>query len=227
MIAPEGQEARIRIWDAPVRIFHWLIVGLFGFSWWSAENDQLDWHMLSGYVILALVLFRIYWGFVGGTTARFANFLKGPRAVAAYARRLADRPGKRSSGHNPMGGWSVALMLVLLLAQTGLGLFAIDVDGINAGPLDHLVSFDRGRQFARWHGIAFDLLLIATALHIAAIAFYALYKRENLVAAMISGKKRMPRAEAPTGLRFPSLWWAAPGLLVAGLLAVLIARGRL
>jgi cytochrome b len=211
----------------PVRAFHWLVVVLFAFSWWSAENDQLDWHMLSGYSLLGLVLFRIYWGLVGSSSARFASFIKGPRAVLAYGRGILERPGLKVAGHNPIGGWSVALMLLLLLGQIGLGLFAIDVDGINAGPLDRLVSFETGRQIAHWHGLVFDLLLIATVLHVAAIAFYGVYKRENLIGAMLSGFKRFPRRDAPAELRFPSLWWAAPGLLVAALVAALVARGHL
>jgi cytochrome b len=221
-----GEKVRVRIWDLPIRLFHWLIVVLFAFSWWTAENDALDWHFLSGYAILGLVIFRIYWGFVGSTTARFSTFLKGPKAFLIYAVTLFSR-GKDSVGHNPMGGWSVLVMLLLLLTQTVLGLFAIDVDGVNSGPLDHLVSFDTGRQFAHIHGIVFNLLLGLTGLHLVVILFYVAYKRDNLIGAMVSGRKTLVEGEQASGLRFSPLWWALPGVAVAALIVALVVRGHL
>ena len=182
--------------------------------------------MLSGYAILTLVLFRLYWGLVGSGSARFARFVKGPRAVFAYGRRLFDRSGSSSPGHNPMGGWSVVILVFLLLLQTVLGLFAIDVEGLTAGPLDNLVSFDTGRWFAHQHGKVFNLLLIFSGLHVAAILFYWLYKRENLVSAMITGSKRLSPADAPLAPEFTRLWRAVPGFLAAGLLVAWIVLGR-
>ncbi len=215
----------VRVWDLPTRLFHWLLVALFAFSWWTAETERLDWHMLSGDAILALVLFRIYWGFAGGATARFVNFLKGPRAFLAYLARLFERQGTPTAGHNPMGGWSVAAFILLLLLQTGLGLFAIDVDGLNSGPLNILISFEAGRRVARLHDQVFNLLLILIGLHLAAVLFYALYKRENLTAAMITGLRRLPRAGRPD-IRFVSIWWAIPGLIGAGLIVAWVALGH-
>lgn len=212
----------MRIWDIPVRIFHWLLAALFAFSWWSAENDRLDWHMLSGYAILALVVFRIYWGFAGSPSARFAVFVRGPRAVLTYLRRLPTNEPPKSAGHNPMGGWSVLGMLSLLLVQVALGLFAIDVDGLNAGPLDYLISFDAGRVLAGWHGLVFDVLLVIVMLHVAAIAFYAAFKRENLVRAMVSGIKLLPPAAIPAGFQLRPVWWALPGLALAALIVAAI-----
>ncbi len=228
-----GEGARVRIWDLPTRLFHWLIVILFAFSWWTAENDQLDWHMLSGYAILGLILFRIYWGFVGSTTARFGTFLKGPKTFLIYAVTLFSGSGKGSvghdpmRGHNPMGGWSVLVMLILLLTQTVLGLFAIDVDGVNSGPLDHYVSFEAGRQIAGLHALVFDLLLVLIGLHLAAILFYVVYRRDNLLGAMIGGRKRLVGDERATGLHFAPLWWALPGIIAAGLAVALVVRGHL
>ncbi len=216
----------VRVWDIPTRLFHWLIVTLFAFSWWTAENDHLDWHMLSGYAILGLVVFRVYWGFVGSATARFTSFVRGPRAFLAYAGRVLERPGQASLGHNPMGGWSVVALMMLLLTQVGLGLFAIDVEGLNAGPLDTLVSFDTGRWFAHQHGKVFNLLLILSGLHVAAILFYWAYKRENLIGAMFTGFKRMPRDDVHPNLYFARLWWVVPGLLAAGLLVAWVALGH-
>ena len=217
---------RVRVWDLPTRLFHWLIVVLLGFSWWTAETDRLDWHMLSGYGILTLLLFRIYWGFAGSATARFTGFLQGPGAVLNYARHLFDRRGAPALGHNPMGGWSVVALIFLLLLQVALGLFATDLDGINAGPLDTLVSFKTGRWFSHQHGRVFNILLTVSALHVAAILFYWIYKRENLIGAMFSGIKWLPARAARTDLHFARLWWAIPGLLGAGLLVAGIILGR-
>jgi cytochrome b len=219
-------DLRVRVWDLPVRLFHWLIAVLFGFSWWTAENDRLDWHMLSGYAILALLMFRIFWGFAGSATARFSSFLKGPRTVLGYARNLFRQSESVALGHNPMGGWSVIALIILLLLQSVLGLFAIDLDGINAGPLDVLVSFETGRGFAHLHGRVFNLLLFLTALHLAAVLFYRLFKRENLVGPMITGWRRLPSWVSRTELYFAPFWLAAVGLLVAGLLVACMVMAR-
>jgi cytochrome b len=224
-VIPPGKEAhevKVRVWDLPVRIFHWLLVALLAFSWWSAENDRLDWHFLSGYAILALVIFRVYWGFAGSWSARFAAFAKGPRAVIGYLGLLPTQAAAKWPGHNPMGGWSVLAMLALLLVQVGLGLFAIDVDGLNAGPLDYLVAFDTGRLLAGWHARVFNVLLTVIGLHIAAIAFYAIFKRENLARAMVTGTKQLPPAIVPAGTRLRPVWWALPGLVLGALIVAAI-----
>lgn len=207
MPGPEG--SRIKVWDGGVRLFHWALVALVAGSWWSGEERDFEWHRPAGYAILALLLFRIVWGFVGSTTARFSDFLRGPGAIAAHIRgRL---PAK--AGHNPLGGWSVAAMLVLLLAQVGLGLFAVDVDGLDSGPFSYLVDFDTGRWAAEMHHLVFNLLLAVIALHILAIAYYRVVKRENLVKPMVSGTRDWP------GQR-PALTFASPVLaLVLAILA--------
>jgi cytochrome b len=210
----DSGESRVQVWDLPTRLFHWLIVALFAFSWWTSEHDHFDWHAWSGYAILTLLLFRIAWGFVGSTTARFSNFLRGPRAVLAYARHLFDRSSPATPGHNPMGGWSVMALLLLLLTQIVLGLFAVDVDGVDSGPLNYLVSFDTGRAAAHLHSLVFNLLLVFTGLHVAFIAFYLVYKRENLVSAMLVGAKLIPQAAAQS-LKFFSIWRALLCLAIA------------
>jgi cytochrome b len=220
------RQVPIRVWDLPTRLVHWLLVALLAFSWWTAENDHLDWHMLSGYAILGLLLFRVYWGVAGSGTARFATFLKRPRTFFAYAGRLLERPGRATPGHNPMGGWSVVVLILLLLLQVVLGLFAIDVEGLDAGPLDTLVSFDTGRWFSHQHGRVFNLLLVFSGLHVAAVLFYWVYKRDNLISAMFTGFKRLPEAEAQPDLHFVRLWWAVPGLLAAGLLVAWVVLAR-
>ncbi|MDX2276636.1 MAG: cytochrome b/b6 domain-containing protein [Hyphomonadaceae bacterium] len=186
MIAPK------RVWDWPVRLTHWLLAPLIAFSWWSAEIQRLDWHRLSGYLVLTLVIFRLLWGFVGSETARFDAFLRGPRAVVAYLRGQAAR----GIGHNPLGGWAVIAMILALAVQVGLGLFAVDVDGLESGPFAVFMSFDAGRAAAELHEWTFNAFVLLIALHLCAIAFYAVVQKKNLVGPMITGRQ-MSEVAAP------------------------------
>ena len=206
--------AGVRVWDTPTRLVHWLLVALLSLSWWSAAYHHMDYHRYSGSALLGVLAFRIYWGFFGSSTARFAQFVKGPRSVWSYLRS----PETHSSpGHNPLGALSVILLLTLLLTQVGLGLFSIDIDGLESGPLSRFVSFEAGRACARLHHLGFLVLEYFIALHVAAIAFYALFKRENLIVPMITGRKTWPRQPLPR-VDFGSPWQALVGLaLAAGL----------
>ncbi|NKF21222.1 Ni/Fe-hydrogenase 1 b-type cytochrome subunit [Solimonas sp. C16B3] len=206
----------------PTRLFHLALIALFAFSWWSAENGELRWHRWSGYTVLTLLLFRLFWGFAGSTTARFVQFVRGPRAFVMYARGLLTRDAAPSLGHNPMGGWSVLAMLLLLLVQTGTGLFAVDTDGVESGPLSHFVSFDAGRTLAELHETSFNLLLVLIGLHIAVVLFYLLYRRDNLITPMLSGRKRLA---ADPALRFASPALAALLLVVAAALVAALVFG--
>lgn len=212
-------ETKVRVWDFPVRLFHWLLVPLIAFSWWSAEEGRLDWHRLSGYAVLTLVVFRLAWGVFGSDTARFGYFLKGPRGIGAYLSNKAEP----AVGHNPLGGWSVLAMIVLLVVQTVLGLFAIDVDGIESGPLAVFVSFDQGRLAAEAHHLTFNILLALIALHLLAIVFYAVAQRNNLIGPMITGRKKLgaPLAQAP---RIAPLWLAFILIIIAGGLAYAVSK---
>jgi cytochrome b len=125
---------KVRIWDLPTRLFHWAIVILIPALWWTHEIGRLDLHILLGEVMLGLILFRLIWGVIGSSTARFAGFLRGPGTVFRYVRGRAAG----MLGHNPIGGWSVFVMLLLLAVETGLGLFVTDEDGLNSGSLSHL-----------------------------------------------------------------------------------------
>src|ERR1700761_2270436 len=179
--------ARQRIWDGPTRIMHWLLVILIGACWWTGIHDQLQYHLYSGYAILWIALMRLYWGFVGSSTARFAHFVRGPKGIIDYARTLHHRDSAHSHGHNPLGAISVLVMLGAVLGVAGLGLFAVDVDGLYSGPLSSYVSFKMGRHLAHLHYKWFEFLLAVIALHLVAVTFYYIYKRQNLVFPMISG----------------------------------------
>jgi cytochrome b len=152
----------------------------------------MDYHRYSGYTLLGVLVFRLYWGFFGSRTARFAQFVKGPRAVLEYLRAGASASGHNAAGHNPLGALSVIALIVLLSAQVALGLFAVDVDGLESGPLSYLVSFDVGRTCAKIHETLFNVLMAVVVLHIVAIFFYLLFKRDNLIRPMITGNKSLP-----------------------------------
>jgi cytochrome b len=211
-------QAHVRVWDVPTRLAHWLLVAGFAFSWWTGDSGRLEWHRWSGYGLLGLVLFRIYWGFFGSSTARFRGFVRGPRAVADYLRGLWPA----APGHNPLGAFSVLALLSLLGAQIALGLFAVDVDGIESGPLSLYVSFDAGRTAAKWHDAVFDVLLWLVGLHILAIGYYRFVKKQRLVGAMFHGRRSLPAAVPPmqpaSGVRL------LVGIILAALLTWLVAR---
>jgi cytochrome b len=196
---------RVRVWDGWVRLFHWGIVALLAFSWWTAETDRMAWHMLSGHAILALLLFRIAWGLVGSDTARFARFLRPPRAALRHLAHLRRRgaPEETTLGHNAVGGWMVLLMLGLLLAQAVTGLFADDEE-LHRGPLADWVGFDTAQRITGWHQRNFNLVLGAVALHVAAVAAYWLLARRNLIAPMITGVARVP-ADSAAAVRPPRM----------------------
>lgn len=210
--------SRVRVWDVPTRLVHWLMVLLVATSWWTAETGRMDWHRWSGYALLGLVSFRIYWGLVGSSTARFSQFVRGPRTIKSYVKgRWATVPG-----HNPIGALSVLALLALLLAQIVLGLFAVDVDGIESGPLSTYVSFETGRVAAKLHHQIFDILLVVIALHVVAVLFYVLYRKENLLAAMVHGKREYSATLPP--VRSASLLRLIVGIVLAAALTWMVAR---
>jgi len=211
--------ARVRIWDWPTRLFHWLLVLLIPALWWTATNDRIELHIMLGIVTTGLLLFRLLWGLIGSSTARFSNFLKGPRGVISYLNGRAAH----ALGHNPVGGWSVAAMLAVLTAQVGLGLFAEDEDGLAWGPLSPLLDGDTVEWVTELHEWLFNVLLALIVLHIAAIIFYALFQRRNLIGPMITGSGSAPHGVEP--MRGAPAWRAPLALgLAAGAAAWLWSR---
>ena len=202
---------KVAVWDLPTRLFHWLLVALIGFSWWSAEERLIEWHMWSGFAILTLLVFRLLWGLVGSSTAKFANFIRGPRTVLGYLRGVKTWKG---IGHNPLGALSVLVLIALLFFQVGTGLIQIDTDDFLEGPLAHLVSFDTAEEAHDLHEASFDLLLILIGIHVAAILFYHVALGKRLVGPMITGKANLPEGVQPMR---PGKWWVAALCLAAAL----------
>ena len=215
---------QIKVWDAPTRLFHWALVLLVFLSYLTGEFGGFDFtmpgsgdlianmtvHMWSGLTILALVLFRVAWGFVGSTTARFSDFVSGPSAIIKYLLELAKRAAKFTTGHNPAGGAMVVLILILLLLQASLGLFAKEDDffGI-AGPLNSLVSEDSAKILTTRHKQVWGYIELLVLIHIAANLFYWLVLKQNLIATMFTGKK-----DAPDGATVPELRFVSPTVAV-------------
>lgn len=205
---------KILVWDLPTRLFHWALVILIGVSWASAEigGNAMQYHLWSGFAVLTLVLFRVLWGVIGSDTARFSQFMCGPAAVRGYARSLFDRNAKSGVGHNPLGGWMVAAMLLALLVQASTGLFAND-DIATEGPLYKFISKDLSDLLSEVHEAAFNVIIALAVIHIAAILFYRVYKHDNLVRPMLTGAKDLPEGAAQP--RMTSAWLALPAITVA------------
>lgn len=191
-------QIEVRIWDQPTRLFHWSLVILVAVLWLSGEFGKLDIHMKLGVWALALLVFRLMWGVVGSPTARFAQFVRGPAAIRDYL--AAARGGAvRSVGHNPLGALSVLALLGLLTAQATTGLFTTD-DIFTNGPLVGKVSGKTAALLSSLHRLGGKLLLALVGVHLAAVAFYTLVKKDDMIRAMITGTKRVP--EGVEGIRF-------------------------
>ncbi|MET0230867.1 MAG: cytochrome b/b6 domain-containing protein [Rhodanobacteraceae bacterium] len=187
------------VWDLPTRLFHWTLAALILLQFLSGEFGLIPmaWHYWLGYATLALVVFRVLWGFAGSHTSRFASFLRGPRAVVHYARETAAGRHVNVIGHNPVGGWSVLLMLLSVLVQSITGLFSSD-DIEEAGPLVERVSGATVDWMTRVHHLNRWLLVLLIVLHVGAVLMHWVMRRDNLVAAMIHGRGRVsPEHETP------------------------------
>ena len=192
---------QVLVWDAAVRVFHWLLVALVAFMWWSGnqKGNWLTYHFYAGYAICALIVFRIIWGFVGGTHARFSDFIYGPSAIFGYLKTLPSRTAAKFAGHNPIGGWSVVLMILCVAVQVGTGLFANNDDTAMEGPLAKWVSGSMSGLLTSIHRININVMLALIAVHVGAVLYYLVYKKENLIGPMISGHKHLPEPMASAG----------------------------
>ena len=180
------------IWDLPLRLWHWALVVCLAGSWVTAEAG-FDWtttHFYFGYSALALVLFRLAWGMLGTFHSRYTSFLASPKTVIAYLRR--KNPSEPARGHNPIGGWSSIIIVVLVGLQASSGLFISD-DIFYAGPYNSVVNTGTADWLAGWHHRLFTLIQFTVLLHILAVSWYTWGKKEGLIQAMFHGRKMLPR----------------------------------
>lgn len=212
------------VWDLPVRLFHWSLVVLVVAAFITAKvgGNAMVWHGRIGLAIIGLLVFRIVWGFVGSTYARFLQFVRGPGTILAYLRGQWQ-----GQGHNPLGALSVLGLIGILSIQAAAGLFAND-DIAFEGPLADLASSDMSDDLTSLHRQGIWLLGGLICLHILATLFYTFVRKNNLIAPMVSGYKPVldPQAQSARGggliafivalaLSCGAVWAAAGGLLAA------------
>jgi cytochrome b len=179
---------KLLIWDVPIRLFHWALVVAIAYAWYAIEiMEDLEQHFLAGYVITTLISFRIIWGFVGTTYARFRNFTYSPSETISYIRTLKGKNSLIYLGHNPAGALSAFAILLIILVQVVSGFFS--TDDYYFGPLYSLVSKATASTIAEIHHINFDIIKVLVAIHIVAILCYRIFKKEKLVSAMFTGRK--------------------------------------
>ncbi|WP_153116748.1 cytochrome b/b6 domain-containing protein [Rhodocyclus tenuis] len=212
---------RIKLWDLPTRIFHWALFALVAAAIISGQvgGNAIELHGKLGLAIIGLIVFRIVWGFVGSTYARFAQFFPTPSTIAAYLR------GEwHGLGHNPVGALSAFALLALVLAQALGGLFAND-DIAFRGPLFSLVGKELSDQITGLHHLASNLLIAFVVLHVAAILFYRHVKKNNLILPMITGWKDVAEGQGESARGGGVLAFVVA--LVIALAAVYAASGAL
>jgi cytochrome b len=190
----------VLVWDAPVRVFHWLLVLSFAGAWLTAESER--WrlvHVTLGYTMAGLVAFRIVWGLVGTRHARFATFVRGPRAAWNYLRALLDGRPEHHAGHNPAGALAIVALLLLIVATAASGWANYNEIG--------------GDWLEELHEGAANTLLAVVMVHLAGVVVGSIAHRENLVRAMLTGRKAVPAQE---GIR--RAWRVVAALMLAATL---------
>ena len=179
--SPGGR--KVLIWDAPVRVFHWLMVASFAGAWLTAESERWRMvHVTLGYTMGGLVVFRLLWGLMGTRHARFANFVRGPATVLRYLRGILSGKPEHHTGHNPAGALAILALLGFTLVVTASGWATFNEIG--------------GRWPEKLHEAAASVMLAIVAAHVAGAIFTSLQHRENLIGAMISGRKLARPEEA-------------------------------
>ena len=192
MPSADPQLERQPVWDPCIRIWHWALACSVTAGWLIGEYREFDtirWHFYAGYTTLGLLAFRLLWGFVGPAPVRFSGLLRSLRDIPAYLGHAFDRKPGGSPGHNPLGALSVIAMLMVLTLQATTGLFAEDDGLFSQGPFSHLLDSSQVVTVTAWHHYGATAILVLVALHLAAVAFYRIWKREDLVMPMITGKK--------------------------------------
>lgn len=211
----------VKVWDAPVRLFHWLTVALVFASWLTTGTGWMEWHMRCGYAVFALLLFRFAWGFIGSDTARFSRFLRSPLAAFRHLAHFRREQPDTEIGHNAAGGWMVLVLLALLAVQVGTGLYANDQVS-TYGPFAYDLDQETSDWLTHLHVLTFKAIEAAVLLHVLAVASYGLVKRHNLVRPMVTGVKPLPAGLRPPRMRSPAI---AAATLAAAIAVVLYLVG--
>lgn len=191
-----ANDAQVRAWDLPTRVFHWTLVALIFCAWASFEfSEELDdprlvWHRWNGLALLTLIVWRLLWGVAGPGNARFTSFVRGPSAALQYGRDLIRGTPRPFLGHNPLGSVLIVALLGLVATIGTLGLFALEHNDLATGPLYKYAGAAWAKIWTSWHRFLFEpVLLVLIAIHIAANVFYGIVKKDPLITAMITGRK--------------------------------------
>ena len=213
---------QVAIWDLPTRVFHWVLVVVVALSY-ATGGEEGRWftvHVLSGYAVAALLAFRLAWGLIGSAHSRFSDFIYGWRSVRDYAGKLARLQPPHFVGHNPLGGWMVVAMIVVLAASVVTGLVSGE-PGETAGPLlGVLVPVGSGEAFAEVHELLGNLVLALALVHIAAVFLDWALTGETLIRALVHGRKRL---EDEVAQKEPSIAGRGRAVALAGVIGVLLA----
>jgi cytochrome b len=199
-----------RVWDFPVRVFHWSLVLAFvgAYITHRAGIEYFKYHVWCGYAVIVLLSFRIIWGLVGTRHARFWNFIRGPVTTGRYTVAVLRGKEKHYAGHNPLGALMVVALLASLSVQALAGLFAND-EIFNLGPLYAYVSAQRSLELTSLHRQLFYWILAAVVLHVVAVIAHRIFKKEKLVKAMIVGRKPAEFVKPADEIKSSRIWLAA------------------
>ena len=197
MVKSEGELVEVPVWDVTTRVWHWLLAMSVITGWLLGEFRSfsiMQWHFYAGYCTASLLLFRIYWGLKGPGSARFSSLFFRPAEIIAYVKTLGSRDASGVRGHSPIGAMAVMVFLALLVTQVSTGLFSEDDGLFYEGPLASMVSAGTTKTFTTIHNKVAKLIMIMFFLHIGAVIFYRVWKKENLVKAMFTGRKLVKKA---------------------------------
>ena len=230
--ADHSPAREVKAWDLPTRLFKWSLVVLVFSAWLTNQQGDagITWHIRTGYAILILLVFRLLWGVFGSSTARFANWVTWPWTALRYAFDLVRGRGRPYLSHNPLGGWMIILLIVVVGSQGIAGLFTADHNGIYGGPFANLDFGDPTpvqRAFSRYHHQAFYWLLAFIAVHVGVNLFYQFVKKDPVIGAMITGRKPVePFADQAEMRAGPALWLRAI-LCIAAAAAIVLGGVKL
>ena len=224
-VASKHHRTPVRVWDLPTRLFHWTLVLTLVGSVFSAKvgGNAMVWHFRLGFLVLTLIAFRLLWGVLGGRWSRFASFIYAPATVLRYLSGQA-RPGENLDvGHTPLGSFSVFALLGLLTIQVATGLVADD-EIASVGPLNRFVSNAVAGRASSWHADYGSWILIGlVVMHVAAVLYYLMKKRHNLIRPMLNGDKALAAGTPPSADGLPQRLLALLLLLVCGAGAAWVA----
>jgi cytochrome b len=208
LMTQAGNSDSFRVWDAPLRLFHWLLVAAITIAFLSSEGDSpiADWHMAAGWTAAVLLAFRLVWGFIGGEHARFFNFAR-PSQILPHLRELTRGRPKAAIGHNPLGAFAVVVLLAAIGGVLWTGIL------VDAGQIDEDLH----------EVIAYGLLALI-AVHVIAVLLMSVLTRENLARAMVTGRKRFARHPGARDARKPSLMAMFVGAIVIAMTVLGIVR---